>query len=56
MVEDNQQHGAAAEEYGERVEVVVGYHCVVKVWMGLGRGELGSRLEGKRRCFSGADD
>lgn len=28
MIEDNQEHGQTTEEYGERVEVVVGYHIL----------------------------
>lgn len=28
MIEDNQEHSQTAEEDGERVEVVIGYHVL----------------------------
>ena len=67
VVEDDEEHGAAAEEDGERVQVVVGYHFGgVRLWMGEGwKTRIRSRGSGtdsdrltegrKRRDISGVD-
>jgi hypothetical protein len=38
VVQDDEQHGAAAEEDGERVQAVVGYHCAGEACMRRERG------------------
>ena len=41
MIEDNQEHGQTAEEDGERVEIVIGYHVLRGGGGGGGAGGAG---------------